>query len=67
MTEDPRQIVDREAIVRSVAAKTATDIKSVTPICDALLEAIGDELKKGKTVRLADFGTFSVPKKTKRK
>jgi nucleoid DNA-binding protein len=67
MTQDPRDIIDLEHIVRGVAAKSGQDIKAVKPICDALLASISNELKNGKTVRLADFGTFSVPKKTKRK
>lgn len=66
MTEDPRKIIDHEAIARIVASKTDRPIKDVSTVCDALIDAIADELKKGNTVRLSDFGTFSIPKKKRK-
>ena len=66
MAEDPRKIVDHEAIARLVASKTNRPIREVSTVCDALIDAIADELKKGNTVRLSDFGTFTIPKKSRK-
>ena len=66
MTEDPRKIIDHEVIARVVATKTNRPVKDVSAVCDALIDAIADELKKGNTVRLSDFGTFSIPKKKRK-
>lgn len=65
MTEDPREIVDYEQIVREAAKRSGKTIKEVSLILDAFLDAVSDELKNGKTVRLSDFGTFAIPKKKK--
>lgn len=57
------KILDLEHIVREVAAKTQGTIKDTSKVVDALLEVIGDNLQKGHTIHLADFGTLTIPSK----
>ena len=60
MTAKPK-VMDLEHIVREVAAKTQGTIKDTSKVVDALLEVLADNLQKGHTVHLADFGTLTIP------
>lgn len=55
------KVMDLEHIVREVAAKTQGTIKDTSKVVDALLEVLADNLQKGHTVHLADFGTLTIP------
>ncbi|NDB62178.1 hypothetical protein EB001_27630, partial [bacterium] len=43
------------------AAKTQGTIKDTSKVVDALLEVLADNLQKGHTVHLANFGTLTIP------
>lgn len=53
------KVMDLEHIVREVAAKTGGSIKDTSKVMDALLDVLSDNLQKGHTIHLADFGTLS--------
>jgi len=60
LTTNP-EAVDLEIIVRQVAAKSKFTIKDTSKVVDALLGVLSENLKAGKTIHLADFGTLSAP------
>jgi nucleoid DNA-binding protein len=67
MAQAAEMMVDFEAIARDAAERSGLPIKTVSTALEAAFASVADHLAKGRTVHLADLGTFSVPPKQKRR
>lgn len=57
----------KKELVSAIANKTGLSEKNAELAVKALVETIGDELKKGESVQLIGFGTFDVQERAARK
>jgi nucleoid DNA-binding protein len=68
MAQAAEVTVDFEAIARDAAERSGLPIKTVSIALEAAFASVAEHLAKGRTVHLADLGTFSVlPKQKPRK
>ncbi len=58
--------MNKTELVKSVAAKADVSQAVAKEALDAVLDSIQDALKKGESVQLLGFGTFSVSKRKER-
>jgi nucleoid DNA-binding protein len=58
--------MNKTEIVREIYDKSdkKVSLKDLDKIINSLIEIMSERLKKGEEIQLADFGTFSLAKKT---
>lgn len=58
--------MNKADLVNAVAEKTGLTKKDAAAALEAVMEAISNGLKKGKSITLTGFGTFAVAKRSAR-
>ncbi len=56
--------MNKQELIDAVAAKAGATKAATTIVLDSFVEVVGKALKKGDEIRLTNFGTFSVSKRS---
>ena len=58
--------MNKRELISEVAGKTDMSIKQAGEVVEAVFQSMSDGLKRGDTVKIGDFGTFSVKERAAR-
>ena len=57
-------MMTKSRLIALVAEETGMTKKSVSAVCNALFDRIGDSLMEGETVQISGFGSFTVKERS---